>query len=258
MKKFFRFVFGFLLAALIVAGGAYYYYSKDQAEKLTAQMPLDQAFTEVTMRADFVPADQIPQFAKEATVAVEDARFYIHSGLDLMGTFRAALSQVIPVFDRSGGSSITQQVVKNLYGKFEGGLSWKGTEMILALELERSFSKDQILAVYMNIINYGDNFTGIGQASWGYFACEPMMLNDAESSLLAGIPQSPANFGLNDHFDAAKNKQKVVLEAMVRNNNITQEQADQIYAEPISFIQYGQWVTAMADPVPFDGLLQTI
>lgn len=246
IKKFFRFILLSALIFMFAAGAFYYFYSKQQVQELTASKDLNTLFTEVQHRPDFVPGDQIPQFLKEATVALEDARYYEHDGLDLIGLVRAGISQVIPIFDKSGGSTITQQVIKNLYGEFDGGIAWKGTEMLLALELDKNFSKDEILAVYLNIINYGDNYNGIGQASAGYFACTPLQLNEAESSLLAGIPQSPTNFALSTNFAAAKNKQKVVLDAMVRHHMVTQEQADQIYAEPIHYIAYGQWLTGTA------------
>lgn len=246
MKKFLKFIFWLTVFAILSAGLLYFLYSKDQADTLSAARPLDTLFNEVRERPDYVPGDQIPEFLKEATVSVEDARFYDHDGLDYWGLIRAALSQFIPIFDRSGGSTITQQVVKNLYGRFEGGIAWKGSEMLLALQLEKMYSKDEILTVYLNIINYGDNYTGIAQASSGYFQCLPMNLNEAESSLLAGIPQSPAYFALNDHFANAKNKQKIVLESMVRNHYISEDEADQIYAEPINYVAHGQWMIGTA------------
>jgi membrane peptidoglycan carboxypeptidase len=206
---------------------------KRTADRFEAQASLSSKMEEVMSREDYVPYQDVSSFLYQATIAVEDADFEHHKGLDYLAILRAAASQLIPGIPKSGGSTITQQVVKNLYGQFDGGAEWKVAEMFLASKLEEEYSKAQILSVYVNIINYGDGYTGIYQASEGYFGVYPLYLSDAQASVLAGIPQSPSNLQLSDHYDQAKEKQLVVLEAMVKNNYITQQQADEIYAQPL-------------------------
>ena len=106
-------------------------------------------------------------------MAIEDRRFYEHQGLDIIGLLRAAASQFLPDMVRSGGSTIGQQTVKNLYGLFEPTLEIKVAEVFLASQLNDLYSKDEILALYMNIINYGDGHIGITNAARGYFGVEP-------------------------------------------------------------------------------------
>lgn len=233
MKKLLKTVLLVAITACIVLAGWLGIQGYRSYKTIESQAPLEQMVANAMASDKYVPADEIAPFLLQATVAVEDARFYEHNGIDPIALARAVLSQIIPSMDKSGGSTITQQVVKNLYHQYNQTLDWKVTESILALHLEQMLSKEEILALYVSIINYGDNFTGIRKASEGYFAVSPSQLNDAQASILAGIPQSPAYYQLSNHFDAAKAKQKVVLEAMVRNDMISQEQMDQIYAEPL-------------------------
>ncbi|UNT94336.1 biosynthetic peptidoglycan transglycosylase [Allobaculum sp. Allo2] len=174
----------------------------------------------------------------QATIAVEDAHFYSHQAVDLKALIRAGLSQIVPWMPKSGGSTIDMQTVKNLYGQYDGTPVWKAGEIVLATRLDKICTKDQILSLYVNIINYGNNFHGIRQAANGYFGVEPWELTDAQATLLAGIPQSPSALNPLVHFDAAKAKQEIVLRAMVRNDMITQEQADAIYEQDCGIDQY--------------------
>ena len=234
MKKALKSLLITILVAVVAAGGFYVYKGMERAKVLEEQFPLEQLVEQVETSPSYVPYDQIDPFLLEATVAVEDARFYDHNGLDWIGLIRAGLSQIVPVFGKSGGSTITQQVVKNLYGQYDQGLDWKIPEMFLALQLEKGLDKNEILTLYVNIINYGDGYTGINEASWGYFGVAPIDLSDWQASLLVGIPQSPANLQLSDHYEQALSKQRVVLEAMVRNKMISSEQADEIESESVT------------------------
>ena len=149
--------------------------------------------------------------------------------MDLAGVTRAVLSNLLGIGEPSGGSTISQQLCKNLYSLFyDQSLTRKITEAFLTYELEGICTKDEILELYVNVINYGDGYAGIREASIGYFGKEPSQLTLDEASLLAGIPQSPANFQLSDHMENARAKQEVVLEAMVREEKITQEEMDGI------------------------------
>ena len=246
MKKILKWILFLVIAAVIFACSAFLYRGWQDSRTVEQAASLEQVCQKVMNSEDFVPYDQIPKDLLNATVAVEDARYYTHGAVDLFSIARAVASQFLPFLEKSGGSTITQQTVKNLYQYYGGGMEWKGAEMVLAIKLENLYTKDEILALYVNIINYGDEHTGIRQAAAGYFQCEPMQLNMEECTLLAGIPQSPANLQLSNHFSAAKAKQKTVLEAMVRNNYITQQQADEIYAQPIWYVAHGAWQQGVA------------
>ncbi len=232
MKKFFGGLLVFLIACLIAGLGWFFYIGIETANEFESHQSLESLVETTRAKEDYVPYDQVASSLYQATVAIEDARYYQHGAVDIPALIRAAASQVLPFIPKSGGSTITMQVVKNLYGMYHSSPRWKAAEIVLATRLEKICSKDEILSLYVNIINYGDHYHGINAASNGYFGIAPIELNPAQSTLLAGIPQSPSNFELSTHFEQAKAKQKLVLNAMVKNKMITQEQADEIYAYP--------------------------
>lgn len=252
MKKFFGGLLLILLAGMIAAGGWFFYTGIQSANEFESHESLSYLVGSVEARQDYVPYDQVASSLYQATIAVEDARFYSHGAVDVLSLMRAAASQFLPFMPKSGGSTITMQVVKNLYGMYHSSPRWKAAEIVLADRLEKLCTKDEILSLYVNIINYGDHYHGINAASNGYYGISPIELNPAQATLLAGIPQSPANLQLSDHFEQAKAKQKVVLDAMVKNKMISQEQADEIYAypcQPTVFSPYWQTGALVLDPL---------
>ena len=193
MKKFVKFIFKLLLILVIAFVGIFFGKGYWGYLELTSSKSVDQAVSEVTSSPYFVGYDDISPELIRATVAIEDRRFYDHSGVDYIGLVRAAVSQFDNDLLKSGGSTITQQLAKNLYGMFDGSWDRKSTEFFIARYLEKHYSKNEILALYVNVINYGNNYTGIYEASMGYFDTDPEDLTIAQASLLAGIPQSPNN-----------------------------------------------------------------
>lgn len=234
MKKLLKTVLILLLLAALAFAGWFAWTGFHRADAFEAQESLEQKVSQVMSSPEYVPYDQVPQYLYQATIAVEDARYYEHGGLDYKAIVRAMISQVVPWMPKSGGSTIAQQTVKNLYHQYDSNPEWKAAEMVLAVRLEKICSKEEILSLYVNIINYGDNHHGIREASLGYFGIEPSQLSETQATLLAGIPQSPAYYQFSDHFAQAREKQKVVLQAMVRNKMITQEQADAIFEQPVN------------------------
>lgn len=230
MKRFFRTLFVLLFTIILIGGGMIGYFGFRQYEQLIEQMPLPQAIAQIETSPDYTSYEELPQTLVDATVAIEDRRFFYHNGVDYIGLIRAAFSQFIPGMLPSGGSTISQQTIKNIYGLFDSSLSRKVAEAILANQLESLCSKQEILALYVNIINYGNNYTGIEEASLGYFDRYPSQLDPAQSTILAGIPQSPTRYNLATNFANAKERQKIVLEAMVENGYLSQEEADQIFS----------------------------
>lgn len=178
-------------------------------------------------RIDF---DQMPKCIKDATVDTEDKTFYKHSGLDPRGVARAVLVNFeLGSSNAQGGSTITQQLVKNALLSPERTYTRKAKELVLSLEIEQMFSKDRILELYLNEIPYGSNAYGIEAASQTYFGKHAKDLTLAECATLAGIPRAPtfySPFTSNDP-DRLKNRSKYVLDQMVDQKNITPQQADE-------------------------------
>lgn len=165
-----------------------------------------------TERRTIVPLSQIPRVMILSVLAAEDADFYIHRGLDIPGIFRAMLRSVTRIGRaKEGASTITQQVVKNILLSPERTLSRKVKELILARRLEQELTKNEILELYLNLINFGHGRYGVEEASQFYFSKPASQLTLSEASILAGIPKSPQKLSPITHFQAAIDRQMFVL-----------------------------------------------
>jgi len=177
----------------------------------------------------------LPPHVLQATISIEDQRFYRHFGFDLIGISRALRNNLSgqPV---EGGSTITQQLVKNALLSPERSLDRKVKEGILAIFTEILYSKSEILEMYLNYISYGGTAVGIESAANRYFDKSAKDLTLAEAALLAGLPQAPSRYSpFGSNPQASKNRQKEVLKAMVRDGYITQEQATEAENQTLTF-----------------------
>ena len=184
---------------------------------------------------DPVEFDQVCDYVKKGTVATEDERFYEHNGVDLMGIARALVNNLMGG-DLEGASTITQQFVRNTILADEmTDISFKRKirEMYISLELEKMYSKDEILLMYLNTINYGNGTYGIEAASERYFSKHASELTLAEAATLIGIPQSPTYNEPINHPDQCIARRNLVLDRMVSNGVISQEEADAAKAEEL-------------------------
>lgn len=171
-----------------------------------------------------VKFDEIPDYLKKGTIAIEDKNFYKHKGISQTGIIRAVLSIVFRG-SVQGGSTITQQLIKNVLLDSQRSLPRKVKEVILATEVEKRYTKDQILEMYLNEAPYGGSFWGVGSAARGYFDRDPKDLTLAQSAILAGLPQRPSYYspyiGQNDTW---KGRAHDVLRRMREDHYITREQ----------------------------------
>jgi 1A family penicillin-binding protein len=179
-----------------------------------------------------VPLSYISPNVINATIAVEDHTFYSNSGVDPGAVLRAALADYSQRGFKQGGSTISQQLVKQLFiGPHpDNSIQRKAKEAVLALELNRRYSKSQILEMYLNTIFYGSQTYGIEAAARSYFQTNAHDLNLAQASMLVGLPQAPTQYNPLINLPAAKKRQLDVLKAMVENHFITQKDADAAYA----------------------------
>jgi penicillin-binding protein 1A len=177
----------------------------------------------------------LPDQLSEALIAIEDERFYQHRGIDTQGLIRAVLTDLYHHRALEGGSTLTQQLVKQLYldGDDDG---WRKPEdLLLALKVEAHFDKHTILENYFNTVYYGHGAYGIGRASAIYFHEPPASLDLARASMLAGLPQSPSWYDPYRNPCAARARQFNVLAQMAHDGYISQDQAARAYSEPIGF-----------------------
>ena len=188
----------------------------------------------------WVPIDRIPAFLQKAVVAVEDSRFYEHNGIDAIGIARALVKDVAKGRLAEGGSTITQQLIKNMYLSGAKTIERKIEEARLAMDFEKKYSKRQILEMYFNEIYYGNGAWGIAQAARLYFDKSPEELTDAECAMLAGVQKSPGRYNpLGKGADVVK-RRDVVLRRMVDQNMITPQQQKYLRANPPAVVQPGQ------------------
>jgi 1A family penicillin-binding protein len=190
-----------------------------------------------------VKIDQIPDFVIKATLAVEDDKFYEHNGIRLDSIIRA-VKKIVFEDTLQGGSTITQQLVKNVLLTPERTISRKIKEAVLALMVEAKYSKEEILEMYMNNIPYGGTSWGIQSASEKYFGKNVWELSLAEASLLAGLPTAPTFYSPLTDTDLAKNRQKYVLDRMKFLGFINEEEFEEAYSRELNFIDQKGYIRA--------------
>jgi len=183
-----------------------------------------------------VPLTQIPENVRLATLAAEDAEFYTNPGFSVKGIFRATI-QDIQTGSLQGGSTITQQLVKNTLLTPEKTITRKIKELVLSVEVEGTFTKDQILEMYLNEVSYGGTAYGIEEASESYFGKNVGDLDLAEAALLAGLPKSPTTYSpFGSNPDLAIARQKEVLHLMEVNKFISTDQEKAAESEKLTFV----------------------
>lgn len=181
----------------------------------------------------------ISHYVIDATLAIEDRRFYDHRGFDMKGMARAVMVNVQSFSARQGASTLTQQLARNLYLTHERTWQRKVKEAMYTVQLEMSYSKDEILGMYLNQIYYGHGSYGIEAAAMMYFNKHASELTLAESAMLAGIPKGPKYYSPYLNMKNAKDRQLTILQAMLEGGSITSEQADAAYAEVLNFQTLG-------------------
>jgi 1A family penicillin-binding protein len=175
-----------------------------------------------------IPYAEMPDTVRFATIALEDQNFYNHGGIEIRGIIRAALKDVLHLGAAQGGSTITQQLIKNSMLSSERSFTRKIKEVILAIELEQKYSKDEVLAMYLNEIPYGSNAYGVEAAAQTFFGKHAKDLSLSESALLASLPNAPTYYSpYGSHPEALKARQETALKRMADLGYITPEQADE-------------------------------
>ena len=185
-------------------------------------------------RRIYTPIAEIPQIMKDAVLAIEDANFYRHSGVDFKGVARAALAQFSEAKSQ-GASTITMQLARNFYLSTEKTFTRKIYETLLAFKIEALLSKDEILEIYMNQIFLGHRAHGFAAASEVYFGKTLKELTVAEAAMLAGLPKAPSRYNPLSNPSRATLRQRHIIERMVDNGFITREQGDAALAEKLRY-----------------------
>ena len=225
-KKILTSILIFIFIILIIASSVflflgYDYYSKSLKEKSLSNRVLD-----VKNNTNFVKYEDLNKYYVNAVIATEDHRFNKHGAIDVIAIARAIFTNIKNGELQEGGSTITQQVAKNICLSQEKSAIRKVAELFAAYDLEKNYSKNEIFELYVNTAYFGNGYYGIGQASKGYYNKLPKDLNLSEASMLAGVPNAPSVYAPTKNPDLAKQRQKQVLSRMVEYNYITKEEAN--------------------------------
>lgn len=176
-------------------------------------------------REKFVPYDKIPDLLKKGIIATEDRRYYDHGAVDIIGVARAFITNSMAGETLEGGSTIAQQTVKNIFLSNDRTMTRKLGELALAVQLERNYSKEEILELYLNTIYFGHGTYGVGEASRVYFGKEPKDLDLSQCAMLAGLPQAPSAYDPISHPQEGAKRMTTVLALMAQEGYITPEEA---------------------------------
>ena len=198
--------------ALLFVGNGY-----DMYKQAIEQISVEDKIAEIKDKENYTNFSELPQMYKNAVIAVEDHRFYKHNGIDIK-----AMSFV------EGGSTITQQLAKNIYFTQEKKIERKIAEVFMAFEIEKNCDKDEILELYLNTSYFGDGYYTPKEACRGYFNKELNEMTDYECILLAGIPNAPSVYAPTKNPDLAKQRQRQVIDKMVKYKCLTQDEANEI------------------------------
>jgi len=212
-----------LIIGVIVVGNGYMMY-KEAIE----EVPLSTLVEEIKSKQNYTEIKELPKIYIDAVIAVEDHRFYKHNGIDVIAIGRAIINDIKAMRFVEGGSTITQQLSKNTYFTQEKKLTRKVAEVFMALEIEKNYDKDEILELYLNTSYFGDGYYTIKDACKGYFDKEPMQMTDYEAILLAGIPNAPSVYAPTKNPDLAKQRQRQVMEKMIKYGYLTEKEAENI------------------------------
>jgi len=196
--------------------------------------PITEKITAIQNQENFLTLDEVPDIFINGVIAVEDKRFYSHSGIDLFSIARAIKTDINSKELAEGGSTITQQIAKNLYFTQKKHFTRKIAEIFIAKDLEANYSKNEILEIYININFYGSGYYGIYDASQGYFEKDPIDLSNYEATLLTGVPNAPSVYSPKVNLNLAERRQDVVLQKMVEAGYLTKNEMKEIQEQQIT------------------------
>lgn len=227
MKKFVKFLIILILIltslGLLIIGNGYNMY-----KEAIQEMPIQEKVEEIRQKENYTKLSELPQIYINAVISVEDHRFYEHNGIDVIAIGRAIINDIKAMRFVEGGSTITQQIAKNEYFTQEKKITRKVAEVFVAFELEKQYTKNEILELYINTIYFGNGYYNIKDAAKGYFGKSITNLSDSECIMLAGIPNAPSVYAPTQNPELAKQRQKQVAEKMVKYGYLTEEEKDKI------------------------------
>ena len=231
MKKSKKVILIILLSIVLIVIGLFGYtlikgYSMYKSS--IKEISIKDKFSVIQNQEHFTKIDEVPDIFINAIISVEDKRFYQHKGIDFLSIGRAIFTDLKTFHFTEGGSTITQQIAKNEYFTQKKHFSRKVAEVFVARDIEKQYSKDEILEIYINTNFYGSGYYGIYNASMGYYEKAPIELNNYEATLLAGVPNAPSVYSPKVNLNLAERRQDIVLQKMVDSGCLTEAEMEEI------------------------------
>lgn len=214
IKKFIRKIIVIcILIVLAIVGYIIYDGYKLYQDKIS-EISIEKMVEQIQSKDGYLTYSNIPEDFSKALVCIEDRRFFKHSGIDVISISRAMVSNFKEKKLVEGGSTITQQLAKNMYFEFDKKFARKVAEVFVVRDLEEKYSKEEILAMYINIVYFGEGYYGLSEAAKGYFKKDVDKLNYDEITMLAGLPNAPSVYNPVKNPDLAIKRQELVKEAV--------------------------------------------
>lgn len=218
-----------LLAVMAVSVGAFFGVKGYRMyQDAIAQTSIEERVEEIRAKENFTVFSEMSAFYIDAVISVEDHRFMSHMGIDPIAVARAAWTDIREMSFVEGGSTITQQLAKNMLFTQEKRMERKAAEVFAAYDIEKNYSKEEIFELYVNTANFGSGYEGIYAASLGYFGKLPSEVTDYEAAMLAGVPNAPSMYSPDISQEMAAQRVVLVLQSMVRHHVLTREEAEEV------------------------------
>ena len=232
MKWILRFIL-IIFVILIIVGTITFLNGKKMYEDALSEISLEDKVNQIRSDSDFIKFDNLPKHYVNAVISVEDNRYIEHGAIDIIAIGRAIWTNLTNFELREGGSTITQQVAKNLYFIEESDAATrKIAEILIAFDLEKNYTKGEIFELYVNTIYFGEGYYGIKEACNGYLNIEPSEMTLYDCTMMAGIPNAPSVYAPTVNPDLTRLRQKKVISDMVEHGYLTQTEADKIFRKP--------------------------
>lgn len=224
-------IFAAIMALLIIIAGIFAIKGAVMWNAARERSPIEKTVTQLRSDENFIGYDDLPEFYINAVISTEDRKFETHNGVKLSSIIRALLYDVRTLSFDQGGSTITQQVAKNIWFTQEKRIERKFAELYAAFSLEKALSKREIFELYVNSIYFGSGYYGVADAARGYFGKDVSELSDYECAMLAGLPNAPSAYSPDASPELARQRLLVVLDSMKDNGVLTSEQAEMVMAD---------------------------
>lgn len=228
--KLILFLFSILLVILLLVGTWFGIKGYQMYRDAVEEVPISEKVASIRSAPGFTEYEDLPTLYVEAVISVEDKRFWSHHGVDYLAIARAAWNDVRSLSFVEGGSTITQQLMKNQYFTQDKNFERKFAEIFAAWDMERAYTKEEIFELYVNTIYFGSGYYGIHDAAQGYFGKDPAGLTESEAVMLAGLPNAPSVYSLDANPALARQRMRQVLDSMVDCGAISQTESDRIFA----------------------------